>query len=63
MDKTVLLAQRWVTVPQKDGADWFVWWLSGASAHKETFTTAEDAYAFYYSKVANLAKKLKTRTK
>ena len=63
MDKTVLLAQRWVKVPQKDDADWFVWWLSGGNAHKETFATDEDAYAFYYSKIRMLADKIKKHSR
>lgn len=58
MDKTVLLAQRWVTTPQKDGADWVVSWLCGAALKRESFVTADDAYAFYYTKVKNLAQKV-----
>lgn len=63
MNKANELAKRWVKVPQKDGADWIVWWLSGGNAHKETFVTDEDAYAFYYSKIRMLADKIRTRTK
>lgn len=58
MDKTVLLAQRWVTVPQKDGAEWIVEWLSGAKVIRSVSTTAEDAYAFYYSKIKLLAQQI-----
>ena len=58
MDKTVLLAQRWVTTPQKDGADWVVSWLCGAALKRESFVNADDAYAFYYTKVGKLAQRI-----
>ena len=58
MNKANELARRWVKPPQKDGADWVVSWLSGAKVIRSASTTAEDAYAFYYSKIKSLANKI-----
>lgn len=58
MNKANELAKRWVKSPQKDGADWVVSWLCGAALKRESFVTADDAYAFYYTKIGKLAEKL-----
>lgn len=63
MNKANELAQRWVKPPKKDGADWVVEWLSGAKVIRSISITAEDAYAFYYSKIKFLSQKITNNSK